>query len=91
MADDGLEAQKLPPQAIEAEMAVLGSMMLDKQAAGTFLRCSMFPVFIDRPIKRFFDRLELVQAERTDRHSHHCQRTAEKTRAGRGGRRVLPD
>ncbi|HNR68466.1 MAG TPA: replicative DNA helicase [bacterium] len=35
MADDGLEAQKLPPQAIEAEMAVLGSMMLDKQAAGT--------------------------------------------------------
>ncbi|MBN1541881.1 replicative DNA helicase [candidate division KSB1 bacterium] len=35
MADETVETKRIPPQALEAEMAVLGAMMLDKQAAGT--------------------------------------------------------
>jgi replicative DNA helicase len=54
MTPGAADAQRLPPQAIEAEMSVLGAMMLDKSAVGSVLEILDESAFYRESHKKIF-------------------------------------
>ena len=77
----GLETGKLPPQAIDLEEAVLGAMMLEKEALNDVIDILKPESFYKEAHQKIFEAVATESISKTDFRVKDIQAVAESTKA----------